>query len=201
MKRLVKVKVSVPDPGFLEEQAALNQGPGGPLRTLELPPVLLLLCLRTHTHTVHSHPRVITRMCVFILWLMTIDVCVCVSRQVTLKGENTSQVVHDDQVKGLLRVRPLSSCVVCRRGDGQADRLCARVQVGSTVEVKTNEGLSSEAIISKLTDASLYTVGERPPLGHMTPRVRRGTGSERVCVCFQCLMTETRRRCVERPCV
>lgn len=34
------------------------------------------------------------------------------------------------------------------------------VQVGSTVEVKTNEGLSSEAVISKLTDASLYTVGE-----------------------------------------
>uniref|UniRef100_A0A8C9YSF8 Tudor domain-containing protein n=1 Tax=Sander lucioperca TaxID=283035 RepID=A0A8C9YSF8_SANLU len=31
-------------------------------------------------------------------------------------------------------------------------------QVGSTVEVKTNEGLSSEAVISKLTDASLYTV-------------------------------------------
>ncbi|XP_062252898.1 AT-rich interactive domain-containing protein 4A isoform X3 [Platichthys flesus] len=33
-----------------------------------------------------------------------------------------------------------------------------KVKVGSTVEVKTNEGLSSEAIISKLTDASLYTV-------------------------------------------
>ncbi|XP_069391307.1 AT-rich interactive domain-containing protein 4A isoform X3 [Paralichthys olivaceus] len=53
--------------------------------------------------------------------------------KVTLKGESTSQVVQDDQVKGTLRV-------------------------GSTVEVKTNEGLSSEAIISKLTDASLYTV-------------------------------------------
>ncbi|KAK2826835.1 hypothetical protein Q5P01_021049 [Channa striata] len=53
--------------------------------------------------------------------------------KVTLKGESTSQVVQDDQVKGPLRV-------------------------GSTVEVKTNEGLSSEAIISKLTDASLYTV-------------------------------------------
>ncbi|XP_062252897.1 AT-rich interactive domain-containing protein 4A isoform X2 [Platichthys flesus] len=53
--------------------------------------------------------------------------------KVTLKGDSTSQVVQDDQVKGALRV-------------------------GSTVEVKTNEGLSSEAIISKLTDASLYTV-------------------------------------------
>ncbi|KAF7642516.1 hypothetical protein LDENG_00256750, partial [Lucifuga dentata] len=53
--------------------------------------------------------------------------------KVTLKGESTSQVVQDDQVKGQLRV-------------------------GSTVEVKTNEGLSSEAVISKLTDASLYTV-------------------------------------------
>lgn len=31
-------------------------------------------------------------------------------------------------------------------------------QVGSTVEVKTSEGPSSEAVISKLTDASLYTV-------------------------------------------
>lgn len=36
----------------------------------------------------------------------------------------------------------------------------ACLQVGTTVEVKTNEGLSSEAVISKLTDASLYTVGE-----------------------------------------
>ncbi|XP_059210011.1 LOW QUALITY PROTEIN: AT-rich interactive domain-containing protein 4A [Centropristis striata] len=53
--------------------------------------------------------------------------------KVNLKGESVSQVVHDDQVKGVLRV-------------------------GSTVEVKTNEGLSSEAVISKLTDASLYTV-------------------------------------------
>lgn len=38
--------------------------------------------------------------------------------------------------------------------------MCVCLQVGSTVEVKTNEGLSSEAVISKLTDASLYTVGE-----------------------------------------
>lgn len=28
------------------------------------------------------------------------------------------------------------------------------------MEVKTNEGVSSEAVIIKLTDASLYTVGE-----------------------------------------
>ncbi|XP_053700435.1 AT-rich interactive domain-containing protein 4A isoform X2 [Synchiropus splendidus] len=53
--------------------------------------------------------------------------------KVLLKGESTSQVVQDDQVKGPLRV-------------------------GCTVEVKTNEGLLSEAVISKLTDASLYTV-------------------------------------------
>uniref|UniRef100_A0A8C5HW86 AT rich interactive domain 4A (RBP1-like) n=1 Tax=Gouania willdenowi TaxID=441366 RepID=A0A8C5HW86_GOUWI len=53
--------------------------------------------------------------------------------KVTVKGESTSQVVQDDQVKGHLRV-------------------------GSTVEVRTNEGVSSEAVISKLTDASLYTV-------------------------------------------
>uniref|UniRef100_A0A3P9JWQ8 AT rich interactive domain 4A (RBP1-like) n=1 Tax=Oryzias latipes TaxID=8090 RepID=A0A3P9JWQ8_ORYLA len=53
--------------------------------------------------------------------------------KVTLKGESASQVVQDDQVKGPLRV-------------------------GSTVEVKTNEGLCGEAVISKLTDASLYTV-------------------------------------------
>ncbi|XP_069573177.1 AT-rich interactive domain-containing protein 4A isoform X2 [Brachyistius frenatus] len=52
---------------------------------------------------------------------------------VTLKSDSTSQVVQDDQVKGPLRV-------------------------GSTVEVKTNEGLCSEAVIGKLTDASLYTV-------------------------------------------
>lgn len=97
----------------------------------------------------------------------------------TLKGENTSQVVHDDQVKGLLRVRLLFSCVVHRRADGQTDR-CPHVQVGSTVEVKTNEGLSSEAVISKLTDASLYTVGEWPPLGHMT----HGSKGPEVSVCL-----------------
>lgn len=45
------------------------------------------------------------------------------------------------------------------------------------MEVKTNEGLSSEAVISKLTDASLYTVGESLPaphvrmLGLMSPQV------------------------------
>lgn len=45
------------------------------------------------------------------------------------------------------------------------------------MEVKTNEGLSSEAVISKLTDASLYTVGECLPapcvrmLGLMSPQV------------------------------
>ncbi|XP_058472263.1 AT-rich interactive domain-containing protein 4A [Solea solea] len=53
--------------------------------------------------------------------------------KVTLKGDSASQVVQDDQVKGPLRV-------------------------GSSVEVKTNEGVSSEGVITKLTDASLYTV-------------------------------------------
>lgn len=33
-------------------------------------------------------------------------------------------------------------------------------QVGSTVEVKSAEGVFSEAVISKLTDASWYTVGK-----------------------------------------
>uniref|UniRef100_A0AAZ3RK57 ARID domain-containing protein n=1 Tax=Oncorhynchus tshawytscha TaxID=74940 RepID=A0AAZ3RK57_ONCTS len=50
-----------------------------------------------------------------------------------LKGDTTSQVVQDDQVKGQLRV-------------------------GSTVEVKSAEGICSEATINKLTDASWYTV-------------------------------------------
>ncbi|XP_052009304.1 AT-rich interactive domain-containing protein 4A-like [Xyrauchen texanus] len=53
--------------------------------------------------------------------------------KVVLKGESTSQVVQDDQVKGPLRV-------------------------GSTVEVKIPECGLSEAVISKLTDASWYTV-------------------------------------------
>ncbi|KAL1257565.1 hypothetical protein QQF64_010809 [Cirrhinus molitorella] len=53
--------------------------------------------------------------------------------KVVLKGDSTSQVVQDDQVKGPLRV-------------------------GSTVEVKSPEGRLSEAVISKLTDASWYTV-------------------------------------------
>ena len=34
------------------------------------------------------------------------------------------------------------------------------LQIGSTVEVRTNEGPSTQAVISKLTDASLYTVGQ-----------------------------------------
>ncbi|KAF7704489.1 AT-rich interactive domain-containing protein 4A isoform X1 [Silurus meridionalis] len=53
--------------------------------------------------------------------------------KVVLKGDSTSQVVQDDQVKGPLRV-------------------------GSTVEVKSAEGVFSEAVIIKLTDASWYTV-------------------------------------------
>ncbi|XP_036397504.1 AT-rich interactive domain-containing protein 4A isoform X1 [Megalops cyprinoides] len=53
--------------------------------------------------------------------------------KVVLKGDSTSQVVQDDQVKGPLRV-------------------------GSTVEVKSAEGGLSQAVISKLTDASWYTV-------------------------------------------
>ncbi|XP_072545468.1 AT-rich interactive domain-containing protein 4A [Salminus brasiliensis] len=53
--------------------------------------------------------------------------------KVVLKADSSSQVVQDDQVKGPLRV-------------------------GSTVEVKSPEGVFSEAVISKLTDASWYTV-------------------------------------------
>ncbi|XP_066525133.1 AT-rich interactive domain-containing protein 4A [Hoplias malabaricus] len=53
--------------------------------------------------------------------------------KVVLKADSSSQVVQDDQVKGPLRV-------------------------GSTVEVKSSEGVFSEAVISKLTDASWYTV-------------------------------------------
>uniref|UniRef100_A0A8B9KZX4 AT rich interactive domain 4A (RBP1-like) n=1 Tax=Astyanax mexicanus TaxID=7994 RepID=A0A8B9KZX4_ASTMX len=53
--------------------------------------------------------------------------------KVVLKADSSSQIVQDDQVKGPLRV-------------------------GSTVEVKSPEGASSEAVISKLTDASWYTV-------------------------------------------
>ncbi|CAB1331173.1 unnamed protein product, partial [Coregonus sp. 'balchen'] len=56
-----------------------------------------------------------------------------VGTEVMLKGDTTSQVVQDDQVKGPLRV-------------------------GSTVEVKSAEGICSEATINKLTDASWYTV-------------------------------------------
>ncbi|XP_048830478.1 AT-rich interactive domain-containing protein 4A isoform X2 [Brienomyrus brachyistius] len=53
--------------------------------------------------------------------------------KVVLKGDSTSHIVQDDQVKGPLRV-------------------------GSTVEVKNPEGGLSEGVISKLTDASWYTV-------------------------------------------
>lgn len=49
--------------------------------------------------------------------LVVIYINLCVCHQVTLKGENTSQVVHDDQVKGLLRVSVPSPCVACYHGD------------------------------------------------------------------------------------
>ncbi|XP_023557441.1 AT-rich interactive domain-containing protein 4A [Octodon degus] len=53
--------------------------------------------------------------------------------KVLLKQDNTTQLVQDDQVKGPLRV-------------------------GAIVETRTPDGSFQEAIISKLTDASWYTV-------------------------------------------
>ncbi|XP_074092004.1 AT-rich interactive domain-containing protein 4A isoform X1 [Macrotis lagotis] len=53
--------------------------------------------------------------------------------KVILKQDNSTQLVQDDQVKGPLRV-------------------------GAIVETKTSDGSFQEAIISKLTDASWYTV-------------------------------------------
>ncbi|XP_027274011.1 AT-rich interactive domain-containing protein 4A isoform X2 [Cricetulus griseus] len=53
--------------------------------------------------------------------------------KVLLKQDNTTQLVQDDQVKGPLRV-------------------------GAIVETRTSDGSFQEAIISKLTDASWYTV-------------------------------------------
>ncbi|KAM9294401.1 AT-rich interactive domain-containing protein 4A [Gastrophryne carolinensis] len=53
--------------------------------------------------------------------------------KVTLKQDNSTQLVQDDQVKGPLRV-------------------------GATVEMKAPDGSSQEAVVSKLTDASWYTV-------------------------------------------
>nr|XP_034959825.1 AT-rich interactive domain-containing protein 4A isoform X1 [Zootoca vivipara]XP_034959834.1 AT-rich interactive domain-containing protein 4A isoform X1 [Zootoca vivipara] len=53
--------------------------------------------------------------------------------KVTLKQDNSTQLVQDDQVKGPLRV-------------------------GATVETKMSDGSFQEATVSKLTDASWYTV-------------------------------------------
>ncbi|XP_061468440.1 AT-rich interactive domain-containing protein 4A isoform X2 [Rhineura floridana] len=53
--------------------------------------------------------------------------------KVILKQDNSTQLVQDDQVKGPLRV-------------------------GAVVETKTSDGSFQEAIVSKLTDASWYTV-------------------------------------------
>ncbi|KAM6171872.1 AT-rich interactive domain-containing protein 4A [Erethizon dorsatum] len=53
--------------------------------------------------------------------------------KVLLKQDNTTQLVQDDQVKGPLRV-------------------------GALVETRTPDGSFQEAVISKLTDASWYTV-------------------------------------------
>ena len=46
------------------------------------------------------------------------------------------------------------------RPEGSWVNRCYVLQIGSTVEVRTNEGPSTQAVISKLTDASLYTVGQ-----------------------------------------
>lgn len=56
-----------------------------------------------------------------------------VKLKVILKEDSSTLLVQDDQVKGPLRV-------------------------GATVEMKTSEGLVQEAVVSKLTDASWYTV-------------------------------------------
>ncbi|XP_045436121.1 AT-rich interactive domain-containing protein 4A isoform X5 [Pipistrellus kuhlii] len=53
--------------------------------------------------------------------------------KVLLKQDNTTQLVQDDQIKGPLRV-------------------------GAIVEIRTSDGSFQEASISKLTDASWYTV-------------------------------------------
>ncbi|XP_049626277.1 AT-rich interactive domain-containing protein 4A isoform X2 [Suncus etruscus] len=53
--------------------------------------------------------------------------------KVLLKHDNTTQLVQDDQIKGPLRV-------------------------GAVVETRTSDGSFQEAVISKLTDASWYTV-------------------------------------------
>ncbi|NXP15769.1 ARI4A protein, partial [Thinocorus orbignyianus] len=53
--------------------------------------------------------------------------------KVVLKGDNSAQLVQDDQVKGPLRV-------------------------GAVVETRMPDGSFQEAVISKLTDASWYTV-------------------------------------------
>ena len=39
-------------------------------------------------------------------------------------------------------------------------RVCVILQVGAAVEVKNQDGVYQEATITKLTDASIYTVGE-----------------------------------------
>lgn len=116
----------------------------------------------------------------------------------TLKGESTSQVVHDDQVKGPLTVGRM-------RGNSNSDfselkwwvTSLLSAQVGSTVEVKTNEGVSSEAVIVKLTDASLYTVGKL----YISLLEEGGFISHQVQVanwCFCCLVDPVQAQ-VEQP--
>ncbi|CDQ62691.1 unnamed protein product [Oncorhynchus mykiss] len=76
--------------------------------------------------------------------------------KVMVKGDTTSQVVQDDQVKGPLRHTDHPFFNNCKH-QWSLSSLCFLLQVGSTVEVKSAEGICSEATINKLTDASWYT--------------------------------------------
>ena len=107
--------------------------------------------------------------------------------QVTFRPDLSTAEVHDEHIKGPLKVG--------LRRHGGAERGCAggwrqpvlcsmldeqpvfAPQVGAVVEVKNPDGVYQEATINKLTDASIYTVGESAtsPFGSVYRLGNRGT--------------------------
>ncbi|CAB1311691.1 unnamed protein product, partial [Coregonus sp. 'balchen'] len=87
-----------------------------------------------------------------------------VKAKVTFKPDLTTVEVHDDSIKGPLKV---GAVVEVKNPDGvyqeaSINKLtdCSIYTVGAVVEVKNPDGVYQEASINKLTDCSIYTVGE-----------------------------------------
>ena len=112
--------------------------------------------------------------------------------QVTFRPDLSTAEVHDEHIKGPLKVglRRHGGAERGCTGGWHGPVLCSMLdehpvfapQVGAVVEVKNPDGVYQEATINKLTDASIYTVGESAtsPLEVFTDLVIIESGGEKV---------------------